>query len=286
MAGWWRDTFIVFLKGMAMGIADAVPGVSGGTIAVISGIYERLVNALRHCHPFSLNLIRTQGWSAFWRHIDGRFLVSLGAGILCSLVMMANIILWLLADYRALVMCFFIGLVLASCVLLKREAPSWNVSMSLLFIAGFTLTVLTGWLEPLVADMSLVYLFMCGMIAICAMILPGISGAFILILLGVYEYVLDALRTFDSVVIIVFAAGCVLGLLTFSHILAWTFFYYRQQTYAVLIGMLSASVVVMWPGEAFSNAGWATALVAAIVMVTGAGVIALFARISGLSRDG
>lgn len=250
-----RDRIVLFLKGMAIGIADSVPGVSGGTIAVISGIYEHLLKALRSCNPMALKVLYQQGFKAFWRSIDGSFLLTLGMGILGSLLLMANTVLYLLDNHFMLVMAFFLGLVLASCVLLYREMGAISLVKTLIFLAGFALTALTAVINPAAGSTSLLYLFFCGAIAICAMILPGISGAFILILLGVYEYVLDALRSLQLDVVIVFAAGCAIGLLSFAHVLTLMFFYYRQPTYAFLVGMLAASVVVLWPWRLSTEPG-------------------------------
>ena len=276
-----RGKIILFLKGMAMGVADSVPGVSGGTIAVISGIYEPLINALRRCNPMALSVLWHKGPAEFWRSIHGPFLLTLGMGILLSLLLMANTVLYLLDNHRIQVMTFFMGLVLASCWLLRREAGVWNVATLALFILGFILTAATAVLNPAAGSESLIYVFFSAMVAICAMILPGISGAFILILLGVYEPVLDALRSFNLSVVLVFAAGCAIGLLSFSHLLAWTFHYYRKQTYAILTGMLAASLIVLWPGtDAVLSSTVAEQLAALCLFVVGAAVISLFARLT------
>lgn len=275
----------LFLKGMAMGIADAVPGVSGGTIAVISGIYENLVNALRSCNPMSLKVLWQQGLPAFWRTIHGTFLLTLGLGILSSLVIMANTVLWLLDNHRMLVMGFFIGLILASCFLLSKQVTHWNVRAAGLFGAGFVLTAATAWFNPVAGSDHLLYVFVSGAIAICAMILPGISGAFILILLGMYEYVLDALRQMDLVVIAVFAAGCAIGLLSFSHVLSWTFYYYREQTYAALTGMLAASLLVLWPEQEMQHASSVGIAATLALACLGGATIMTFARLSGAATS-
>lgn len=277
-----RARLVLFLKGMAMGVADSVPGVSGGTIAVISGIYEALINALKQCHPLSLKILWQHGPRAFWQHIHGPFLLTLLSGILLSLILMANTVLFLLDNYFVLVMAFFMGLVLASCWLLRAEAGRWTLFKALLFGIGFMLTALTAVLNPLAGSTMLVYIFFSGMIAICAMILPGISGAFLLLLLGVYEYVLTALRSFQLDVIVVFALGCIVGLLSFAHLLSWTFRYYREQSYAFIIGMLAASLIVLWPwqGEVVPAADAGTVLAALVCAVLGYGLILGFSRLA------
>lgn len=275
---------MLFLKGMAMGVADSVPGVSGGTIAVISGIYEQLINALKRCNPMALKVLWQQGPRAFWQHIEGPFLLTLLSGVLLSLVLMANTVLYLLEYHFALVMAFFMGLVLASCWLLRNLTGRWNGVKALLFLAGFCLTALSEVINPAAANTSLLYIFFSGMIAICAMILPGISGALILLLLGVYEYVLDALRSVQLDVIVVFALGCAIGLLSFAHLLSLMFHYYRQQTYAALTGMLAGSLIVLWPwsDEAVAAPDGFGIILALLCAGTGFALILVFAR---LTRD-
>ena len=273
---------VLFLKGMAMGVADSVPGVSGGTIAVVSGIYEALINALKQCHPLALKVLWQQGPRAFWQQVHGAFLLTLLSGVLLSLVLMANTVLYLLSEYFVLMMAFFMGLVLASCWLLRAASGRWTLFKGCLFVAGFVLTALTAILNPLAGSTALIYIFFSGMIAICAMILPGISGAFILLLLGVYEYVLEALRSFQLDVIVVFALGCAVGLLSFAHLLSWTFRYYREQSYAFLIGMLAASLIVLWPWRDASvpAADTGTVFAATLFVVLGAGLIIGFSRLA------
>ena len=242
-----REIIILFFKGLAIGTADSVPGVSGGTIAFISGIYARLLESLRSCHPGQIPLLWREGPGAFWRAINGTFLLTLALGILSAIVLMANLVLHLLETQFVLVMAFFMGLVIASCWLMRKEAAPWTWSQWLLFVAGFVATVLLSTLNPVSGSHSLMYLFFSGALAICAMILPGMSGAFILLLLGVYEYVLEALRSAQLDIMLVFALGCALGLLSFSHLLSWMLRRFPHQSYAFLIGMMAASVIVLWP---------------------------------------
>ena len=251
----WRERITLFFKGVAIGIADSVPGVSGGTIAVISGIYEQLLVALKSCNPMAVPVLWRQGPRAFWQRIHGDFLLPLALGILGSLVFMANTVLYLLDTHFMLVMAFFLGLVLASCWVLAPEMGKPTLLKAILFVVGFLITAATALLNPAAGSTALPYLFVCGAIAICAMILPGISGAFMLILFGVYEYVLDALRSFQLDIILVFAAGCVIGLLSFAHVLSMMFRLYRQNTFAFLIGMLAASLIVLWPWREAARAG-------------------------------
>ena len=242
-----RGSLLVFVKGMAMGVADSVPGVSGGTIAVMAGIYEELIHSLKNLNPVSLWEYRKLGLAGFWRSINGNFLLILLLGIVSALYLSANTVLYLLETHYPQLMAFFCGLVLASTFFLRRQVLRWGCLEFAFLVLGVAITLLIAFINPLAGQSTYLYLFLCGAIAISAMILPGISGAFILLLLGVYDYVLAALRALDVGVIVVFAAGCATGLLSFSHLLSWTFRHYREQTYAFLTGMLLASIVVLWP---------------------------------------
>ncbi|MES3006262.1 MAG: DUF368 domain-containing protein [Pseudomonadota bacterium] len=243
----WKGRLELYLKGMAIGIADSVPGVSGGTIAVMVGIYEELVNSLKDLNPLRLHTRWGGGLGQFWRNINGGFLLSLLLGILTSLYLAASTVLYLLDTQYPLMMAFFAGLVFASAWFLQRQVSHWRGGEIGMALLGAAVALIISLANPMAGDTSLIYLFFCGVIAICAMILPGISGAFILIILGAYDYVLAALRALNFPVILVFASGCAIGLLSFSHLLSWTFLHYRQQTYAFLTGMLAASVLVLWP---------------------------------------
>lgn len=242
-----KPGIVLFLKGMAMGVADSVPGVSGGTIAVMTGVYEELIHSLRNLDPRNLPAYGRQGIAGFWKSINGSFLLILLLGIVTSLYLSASTVLYLLDSHYPQLMAFFCGLVLASTWFLRQQVPHWHTAHVMMLLLGVAITLLTAMVNPLSGDAGYAYLFLCGAVAICAMILPGISGAFILILLGVYDQVLAALRGLEIATIVVFAAGCATGLLSFSHLLSWTFRYHRERTYAFLTGMLLASVVVLWP---------------------------------------
>lgn len=288
----------IFLKGMAMGVADSVPGVSGGTIAVMVGIYEELINSLKNLNPFGLIAQWQGGPRQFWRNINGGFLLSLLLGIITALYLSANTVLYLLDTQYPLMMAFFAGLVVASTWFLQKEVLRWGGREIGFLLFGAAIALLISFANPMAGNFSLSYLFFCGMIAICAMILPGISGAFVLILLGVYNHVLSALRAMEFDVIVVFASGCAIGLLSFAHLLSWTFLHYRQQTYAFLTGMLAASVVVLWPWKTVPDGvvtevtylspsafeamtGQSSQLLGVILLVVlGYSVVAIFERIT------
>jgi putative membrane protein len=237
----------LFLKGMAMGAADSVPGVSGGTVALITNIYEELVDAIKSLGWHVLVLWKRDGFIAAWKYINGDFLLTLLTGILCSLLILGRIILGLLENYLPFMLAFFAGLVLASLYFVSRNISRWNLPASFLFVAGMSFALLLANLPTTTANTSLWYYFISGAIAICAMILPGISGAFILILLGVYGAVLEALTGFDWVVIAVFASGCLCGLMLFSRLFSWLLHQHHDLTMSLLTGMLAGSLYLLWP---------------------------------------
>jgi len=242
-----RGKFTLFLKGVAMGLGDSVPGVSGGTIAVITKIYDQLVFSIRAIDLRACRHLIGGQFKLAWQHINGTFLLILAAGILSGLLVSANTVLFLLENYFAPVMAFFIGMVLASSWLLRKEfsLSAWQNLLALLL--GLVLAVSIGYISPRSAELSLAYVFFSGAIAICAMILPGLSGAFILLLLGVYEFILNALLAFDLPYILVFMLGCGVGLLSFSRVLSWLLRSHHQLSYAFITGMLLGSVSALWP---------------------------------------
>lgn len=236
-----------FLKGMAMGAADVVPGVSGGTIAFITGIYERLLNAIKSFNLTALGLLKEKQLAEFWRHIDGSFLVSLFAGILTSIILMAGVIHHWLENYPILVWAFFFGLILASAWYVAKQLPAWKAPHFLLMLIGAAIAVWVSMISPSSGSDSYLMVFLSGAIAICAMILPGISGSFILVLLGMYNVVLGAITSYNFGIIAVFGAGAVIGLLSFSHLLSYLFKHYHDLTLATLAGFMLGSLWKVWP---------------------------------------
>lgn len=244
-----RQHWLLYLKGIAMGMGDAVPGVSGGTIAVITHIYDEFIFSLRSIDVAACRLLFQGQLREVWQHINGNFLLVLALGILSGLLLSANTVLYLLESWFEVLMAFFIGLVLASCWLLKHECNFRDGRILLILLAGITFTMSIGQVDPANGNFSLPAIFFSGAIAICAMILPGLSGAFILLLLGVYEYVLRALIEIDLAVILVFMLGCLVGILSFSRLLAWLLRTRREACYAFIIGMLLGSLSVLWPWQ-------------------------------------
>lgn len=239
---------VIGLKGMAMGAADVVPGVSGGTIAFISGIYEELLSSISNVNVKLLTTLKSEGIKAAWKQLNGNFLLSLLIGIFVSIITLAKAIKWLLDNEPVLLWSFFFGLVLASIIYIVKQITNWNVlSIIVLLIGAITAYYITT-LNPMVAEnSSLLYLFFAGSIAICAMILPGISGAFILVLLGAYKPILTAVNDRDFKVIATVGAGAVIGLLLFSKVLKWLFSHYKNQTLAILTGFIIGSLNKIWP---------------------------------------
>ncbi len=231
-----------------MGAADVVPGVSGGTIAFITGIYQRLLDAIRAFSPAAVQLLLRDGVTAFWLRVDGTFLLVLMAGIFTSVLLLARLITAALASYPTCVWAFFFGLIVASSWFLARQV-NWRAATGLLFLAGLAIALVIGELRPTQLDVQPLIIFGSGALAICAMILPGISGSFILLLLGMYSNVLQALHEFDLGFIAIFAAGCGVGLLSFSHVLGFLLSRFHAQTLALLTGFLVGSLAMVWPWQ-------------------------------------
>ncbi|HDY98466.1 MAG TPA: DUF368 domain-containing protein [Pseudomonas sabulinigri] len=242
-----REYILIFLRGIAMGAADVVPGVSGGTIAFISGIYDRLLASIAACTPDKLLWLARGRFNDTWKAIDGGFLFTLLAGILCSIATLARVISYLLAEHGLLVWSFFFGLILISVYLVGREIERWSPWTILAAIAGCGFAYLITVASPMTLSVTPLTLFFGGSIAICAMILPGISGSFILLLLGLYSGVLHAVKTFDLVLLGCFMLGCVIGILSFSRLLSWLLGHARNITLAFLTGLLIGSLNKVWP---------------------------------------
>ncbi len=242
------DYFILWLKGLAMGAADIVPGVSGGTIAFISGIYEELLTSISAVSLGVFKELKTKGIPYVWKKINGNFLVALVLGILTSVLSLSKALTWLLKHQPVLLWAFFFGLVVASIFYIAKQIEHWNIkSIVLLLVASFIAYYISD-SEPLVTSQSsYIHLFFSGALAICAMILPGISGAFILVLLGAYEPILNAIHQRNIVVIAVVGAGAIVGLLTFSKVLKWLFNHYKNATLVFLLGFVAGSLNKIWP---------------------------------------
>ncbi|SDR77630.1 putative membrane protein [Polaribacter sp. KT25b] len=243
-----KDYVVIGLKGMAMGAADVVPGVSGGTIAFISGIYEELLGSISNVNLDLFKTLKKDGFKVAWKQLNGNFLLSLFVGIFISIISLAKAIKYLLENEPILLWSFFFGLVLASIIYIAKQISNWNVISFIVLILGAFLAYYITTLNPLVTEnSSLLFMFFAGAIAICAMILPGISGAFILVLLGAYKPILTAVNDRDLKTVAAVGLGAIVGLLTFSKILKWLFAHYKNYTLAALTGFIIGSLNKIWP---------------------------------------
>ena len=237
----------ITLKGIAMGAADVVPGVSGGTIAFISGIYEELITSINNINPSLIKVWKKEGFNAFWKKLNGNFLVALFLGIFISLFSLATLVSWLLENEPVLLWSFFFGLVAASIFFVGKEITRWNMGTVIILIIGAAIAYFITTLPASENATSLPYLFMSGALAVCAMILPGISGAFILVLLGSYKTILDAVHERNIQVVLTVAIGAIFGLLSFAKLLKWMFSHYKNLTLALLTGFILGSLNKIWP---------------------------------------
>jgi putative membrane protein len=242
-----KQYLLLFFKGMAMGAADVVPGVSGGTVAFITGIYAELIDSLRSLTPAALLVWYRSGFVAFWRHINGTFLTVLFSGVLLSLLSLANVVTYCLEHHPLLVWGFFFGVVLASSLYMGRQLPMRKISIWFIFVLGVLVALGVSVAKPVQLPGEWWMAFIAGAIAICAMILPGISGSFLLLLMGMYSYILSAVTDFNLFILGCFVAGCVVGLLLFSHVLSWLLHRYQAGTLAALTGFLLGSLNIVWP---------------------------------------
>lgn len=242
-------TFYIFntLKGMAMGAADVVPGVSGGTIAFISGIYEELLETINRLNLKTIKILFKNGFNEFWKAINGNFLASLLFGIAISVVSFAKGISFLLHNYPIELWSFFFGLVLASVLFVGKDIDRSKAGSWIALLLGVLIALYITQIKVGVYVNNPWYLFLSGALAICAMILPGISGSFILVLLGSYETVLNAVHQRDLQTIAIIGAGAIVGLLSFSKLLKWTFDHYKNTTLALLTGFILGSLNKIWP---------------------------------------
>ena len=238
---------LLFLKGLVMGACDVIPGVSGGTIAFITGIYETLLSSISAFRPNLLMDLKRLDFPTIWKKINGNFLLTLGSGIAISILSLAKIISYLLEHYAPLLWAFFFGLVLASSAIMFKEVKRLKAKSFVLICLGTFFGYYVSVLSPIDGNNHPFFIFISGFIAICAMILPGISGSFILLILGQYSFIIHSLISFDFFVITVFSSGCVCGLLSLSHLLKWMFKHYKDEAISLLIGIMLGSVNKLWP---------------------------------------
>ncbi|GAA4851488.1 DUF368 domain-containing protein [Algivirga pacifica] len=242
-----KEKFLIYLKGIGMGAADVVPGVSGGTIAFITGIYENLLDAIRSVDLQALQLLLKFDLKGLWTKVNGPFLLPLMAGIFTAIFTLAKLMRFLLSDYPIMIWSFFFGLIIASALLVSKQVKQWGVQSIIALLIGTVISYYITIAAPAEAPEGLGYIFLAGAIAICAMILPGISGSFILLLLGQYNRVLTAVSNLDITKIATFGAGCVVGILAFSRVLHFLLKRYHDATVALLTGFMLGSLNKVWP---------------------------------------
>ncbi|MEP3836801.1 MAG: DUF368 domain-containing protein [Algibacter sp.] len=242
-----KDYLIISFKGLAMGAADAVPGVSGGTIAFISGIYEELISSISNVNGSLFKTLLSNGLNTFWKQANGNFLLALLTGIIISFVSFMKLAKFLLEHHPVLIWSFFFGLIVASIYFVGKQITKWNLGIIVALIIGAAIAFYISKLPSLGTNENPWFLFIAGAIAICAMILPGISGSFILIILGAYKTLSNAIHDLDIKKIIIFTTGAIIGLLSFSHVLKWLFKHYHNITLAVLTGFIFGSLNKVWP---------------------------------------
>ena len=250
-----NSCFIVFLKGFVMGLSDSVPGISGATIALLANIYERLILSIKSINFIILCQLFTNRRSSAWRKIDGTFLVALGLGIVVGIFLSANTILFLYKEFPEPLYSFFMGLVLTSVWILGKEFSKkkfWNWAT---WVMGVIFSAALINFNFSVSEIGFFYIFVCGFFAISAMILPGLSGALILIILGAYEFILAALVNWDLSFISVFCLGCLTGLAIFSRLLLFLLRSLRESTYALINGLLVGSLPMLWPWKQQERGG-------------------------------
>lgn len=247
------DYILLFLKGMGMGGADIVPGVSGGSIALVTKIYEELLDSIRSFNLDALQMLLSLRMKALWIHVNGNFLITLVAGILTSVFTLSRGITFLMENHPIPLWAFFCGLILISAIIILRDIKKWNLLAIIMIPVGAYLAYLITEIPPISSPEAWWFTLISGSIAICAMILPGISGSFILLILGQYENVLTAVNEKDILVLGVFAFGCIIGLLSFSRVVYWLLKNFHAITIAFLSGFMLGSINKIWPWKRVLN---------------------------------
>lgn len=251
----FKDYIMIGVKGACMGAADVIPGVSGGTIAFIMGIYDEFVGSIASINSEAVRKLFKGEFRAFWKHINGNFLLSLVLGIGVSVITLAGLMQILLNDYPIQTWAFFFGLIVASSIFILRGISGWKVREALFLVVGVILGIVVCTLSPTQTPDGLWFIFLSGAIAICAMVLPGISGSFILLILGKYQFIMSTISDFVSgvdmgrnlIILIVLILGAVTGILSFSKFLHWLLARWHKETLIVLSGFIIGSLVKVWP---------------------------------------
>ena len=294
---------MLILKGAAMGMANVIPGVSGGTVALITGIYEDLINTLKSFDWHAVKLLFKADFRKCFNHINGPFACAVGIGVIVSVFSAAKILEHLLSEHETLTMAFFFGLILASIFLVARQVPKWNPLTGLALLAGIAGAAAVLLIKPLSENPDPLYVFLCGVVAMCSMILPGISGSYILILMGNYALLLDATSNVQDYqkslpALLPFTAGCAVGLLGFARVLSFILDRFKATTLAMLTGFVAGSLAVIWPwkttftktiGEKTAVTGYQwnlpepgkPLLLALLIILAGSGLVPLLDKLAG-----
>ncbi|MDZ7722041.1 MAG: DUF368 domain-containing protein [candidate division KSB1 bacterium] len=300
-----KHHLIQFLQGLALGSANVIPGVSGGTMALLFGIFERLINAIKSFNLTALQWLGQREWRKFAQHTDFVFLMSLLFGIVAAILSLAELLDFLFQRYPEWVWSFFLGLILASVYFVGRRIEHWRPPVFIMLIAGAALALFISFVNPATENDGFFYLILCGAVSMCSMILPGLSGSFVLVLMGNYQLVMiHAVSQRDFTILLPVALGAGLGLVLFANLIAWIFKHFRNATLGLLTGFIFGSVGVLWPwkntlylrdaageliikeGEAvitgyrpfFPDVFTSEFAVALLLMVVGAGLIILIER--------
>ena len=246
---------LVTLKGLCMGAADVIPGVSGGTIAFLTGIYEELVNSIKSIDFTAVKMIFKGEFRDFWKKINGNFLFSVAIGILISIFSLAKLMQYLLLKTPVPIWSFFFGLILTSAIIIIKGIKDKKWINILPFVSGIAVGIIICLISPSESPNNLWFIFLCGVIAICAMILPGISGSFILLLLGKYSYIMQAVSEFNLIILIVFSIGAIIGIISFSNLLSWLMKKYYKATLFLMSGLMIGSLLKVWPWKTVLESG-------------------------------
>mgnify|MGYP001431322710 CR=1 FL=1 len=243
-----KEYFVLFFKGVALGSANVIPGVSGGTIALITGIFERLINAIKSFNIKAIKLLFSGKIKSFTQHTDLYFLIAVFAGVGIAIISLAKLFDFLFTNYPVFIWAYFFGLILASVFFVGKTIDKWPTAVIISLIAGIAAAVLISVMNPATENDGFLYLIICGIVAVCSMILPGLSGSFVLILMGNYQLVMiDAINNMAFDILFPVLIGAVIGLLGFSYLLSWIFKKWRNQTIALLTGFIFGSLGILWP---------------------------------------
>lgn len=245
-----KNYLLLILKGIAMGAANVIPGVSGGTMALITGIFERLIHAIKSFNLVAVKLLLAFKVKEFAKYTDLYFLIAVFGGIFMAIITLAKVFDYLFINYPVYIWAYFFGLVLASVYFVGKTVKKWSTPVMITALIGIAVAILISVMNPATENNSFFYLVLCGIVAICSMILPGLSGSFVLILMGNYQLVMiDAINNRDLVTLLPVVIGAVGGLIAFSHVLSWVFKRYRDQTISLLTGFIFGSVSILWPWQ-------------------------------------